>query len=76
MIVAVGLVVWVTLLGTTFEYAENNRFRFVVEPLIVLLFVGLGSLRARIGVSSGIPADEGPNDPPQPPYPPIQDARP
>jgi hypothetical protein len=34
---------WVTLVGTMLEAGENNRFRFLVDPLVLALLVGLAS---------------------------------
>ena len=31
--------IWVMVVGNLFEFGENNRFRFVTEPL---MFVALG----------------------------------
>lgn len=38
-------VVWVTVVGTAFEAGENNRFRYLVDPLALAL---LASLVARV----------------------------
>jgi len=34
---------WVTLVGTLFEEGENNRFRFLLDPLLLSLFAVLAS---------------------------------
>lgn len=48
-IVAAGLIAYVTLVSLTMEYGENERFRFVIEPLTWLLLAGmLASLRREV----------------------------
>jgi hypothetical protein len=32
-------ILFVTLIGVTMEIGENNRFRFTIDPFLLLLFV-------------------------------------
>lgn len=36
-------VAWVAVVGTAFESGENNRFRFLVDPLVLALLAGLAT---------------------------------
>ena len=38
-----GTVLWVTLAGTLLEYGENNRFRFAIDPLLLVLLLQAAS---------------------------------
>jgi hypothetical protein len=63
MLVGGATVAYVFFASNLFEFGENNRFRFIVEPLTLVLFAalvvaGIRALRRRGRTSSGDDTDE------------------